>query len=118
MNELKIHRMKQSDAFRKNAENCRHLVERAINEPLDKRYWRMAEAWIALAEEQDWLDGEKAPVFQRLDGMSTSRPNLSISDIGRLEVSSQMRAFSQTLDETNRTKNPRRPIRDDVAIFK
>jgi hypothetical protein len=53
--------MKQSDTYRENAENCLQLAERAKEEPTFKRYWRMAQAWIALAHEQDWLDGEISP---------------------------------------------------------
>jgi hypothetical protein len=53
--------MKQSDTYRENAENCLQLAERAKEEPVFKRYWRMAQAWIALAHEQDWLDGEISP---------------------------------------------------------
>jgi hypothetical protein len=53
--------MKQSDAFRQNADNCLQLAERAKNQPAFKRYWRMAQAWSALAHEQDWLDGEVSP---------------------------------------------------------
>ena len=54
--------MKQSDIFRENAENCVRLAEAAANEPSFKRYSRMAEAWRALADEQDWLDGEISPM--------------------------------------------------------
>ena len=54
--------MKQSEIFRDNAANCLHLAERAVDEPTFKRYRRMAEAWTALAEEQDWLDGEISPL--------------------------------------------------------
>jgi hypothetical protein len=50
--------MRQSDHFRENADNCLQLAERAEREPAHKRYVRMAEAWTALAAEQDWLDGE------------------------------------------------------------
>jgi hypothetical protein len=53
--------MKQSDIFRENAENCLQLAERAEGQPAYKRYSRMAQAWRALAEEQDWLDGEISP---------------------------------------------------------
>ena len=53
--------MKQSDTYRQNAENCLQLAERAKDKPAFKRYWRMAQAWIALAHEQDWLDGEIPP---------------------------------------------------------
>ncbi len=50
--------MKQSDIFRDNAENCMRLAEAAPDDPSFKRFMRMGEAWRALAEEQDWLDGE------------------------------------------------------------
>jgi hypothetical protein len=54
--------MKQSDHFRENAENCARLAEAATNEPLHLRYKRMEAAWLALADEQDWLDGEVPPI--------------------------------------------------------
>ncbi|UPK33656.1 hypothetical protein IVB18_36535 [Bradyrhizobium sp. 186] len=57
--------MKQSDIFRDNAENCLQLAERAEGQPSYKRYSRMAEAWMALANEQDWLDGEIPPIAVR-----------------------------------------------------
>lgn len=50
--------MRQSELLRENAENCMQLAERAEGQPAFKRYTRMSEAWIALAEEQAWLDGE------------------------------------------------------------
>ena len=52
---------KQSDTFRENAQNCAEKAESATDEPTYKRFRRMAEAWLALAEEQDWLDGETSP---------------------------------------------------------
>ena len=58
--------MRQSDIFRGNAENCRQLAERAEGRPAFKRYMRMSQAWMALAKEQDWLDGEVPPL--RTDG--------------------------------------------------
>ncbi|MEA3132396.1 MAG: hypothetical protein QOG17_242 [Gammaproteobacteria bacterium] len=58
--------MKQSDIFRDNADNCLQLAERAKGQPTYKRYSRMAEAWTALANEQDWLDGEIPPVMARI----------------------------------------------------
>ena len=54
-------RSKQSEIFRDNAENCAHLAEGASNEPMFLRYKRMEAAWRALADEQDWLDGEVPP---------------------------------------------------------
>ena len=53
--------MKQSEIFRENAENCAHLAEAADSEPVFNRYKRMEAAWQALADEQDWLDGEVSP---------------------------------------------------------
>jgi hypothetical protein len=56
--------MKQSQHFLENAENCAQLAERATDEPTHNRYKRMEAAWRALAEEQDWLDGETVPERQ------------------------------------------------------
>jgi hypothetical protein len=53
--------MKQSDVYRNNADNCFQLAESAQSLPAHRRYSRMAHAWIALAQEQDWLDGEVSP---------------------------------------------------------
>jgi hypothetical protein len=54
--------MRQSDLLRENADNCLQLAERAEGEPAHRRYMRMAQGWTALADEQDWLDGEVHPV--------------------------------------------------------
>jgi hypothetical protein len=54
--------MKLSDIFRENAENCLQLAERAEGQPAHRRFLRMAQAWTALADEQDWLDGEIPPL--------------------------------------------------------
>jgi hypothetical protein len=55
--------MKQSDVFRENAENCAQVAEAepTTDTPAYKRYRRMERAWLALAEEQEWLDGEVPP---------------------------------------------------------
>ncbi len=53
--------MKQSERFLENAENCAQLAEGASDRPTCLRYQRMEAAWRALAEEQDWLDGEVSP---------------------------------------------------------
>jgi hypothetical protein len=55
--------MRQSDLFRENADNCLQMAERAKGDPAHKRYVRMAQAWTALADEQDWLDGEVPPAI-------------------------------------------------------
>jgi len=54
--------MKQSDLYRQNAENCMQMAEAAQGEPAYNRYERMEAAWLAFAEEQDWLDGERSPI--------------------------------------------------------
>ena len=54
--------MKQSDMFRENAQNCADKAESTLDEPTFKRFKRMEAAWLALAEEQDWLDGEVPPI--------------------------------------------------------
>jgi hypothetical protein len=41
--------------------NCAYLAEGASKEPTRRRYRRMEAAWRALADEQDWLDGEASP---------------------------------------------------------
>jgi hypothetical protein len=55
-----LYGMKQSDIFRENADNCLRLAEGRSDEPSFKRFRRMAASWRALADEQDWLDGEVA----------------------------------------------------------
>lgn len=54
--------MKESDIYRQNADNCSQLAEAAQDEAAHKRDKRMETAWLALAEEQDWLDGERSPL--------------------------------------------------------
>jgi len=63
--------MKQSQHFLENADNCAQLAERATDDPSYKRYKRMEAAWRALAEEQDWLDGEVSPI--KIAGGSKAR---------------------------------------------
>jgi hypothetical protein len=67
--------MKHSQHFLENAENCAQLAERAKDEPTYNRYRRMEAAWRALAEEQDWLDGEVASANTKRDAsQSDPRP--------------------------------------------
>jgi len=44
--------------YRENAADCAELEAKATERPKKKRYQRMKEAWLALADEQDWLDGQ------------------------------------------------------------
>jgi hypothetical protein len=50
--------MKLADTFRENAANCSQLADAATSGPAIARYRRMEKAWMDLAIEQDWLDGE------------------------------------------------------------
>jgi hypothetical protein len=61
MDEEETPNMNNFHRFRENAENCAQLAEAATDETEAKRYRRMAEAWLALANEQDWLEGEVTP---------------------------------------------------------
>ena len=61
--------MKQSQQFLENADSCAELAERAVDRPTHHRFKRTEDAWRALAEEQDWLDGEVPPVH-----IATSSP--------------------------------------------
>jgi hypothetical protein len=65
--------MKQSQDFLDNAENCAQLAERAADEPTHKRYKRMEAAWRALAQEQDWLDGDVSAFTNGDAGKHSSR---------------------------------------------
>ena len=67
--------MKQSQHFRDNAENCAQLAERATDDPAYRRYKRMEAAWRALADEQDWLDGEVSPVGVAGGGTRKASPH-------------------------------------------
>jgi hypothetical protein len=55
----------KSDGYRENARNCAELAAEAKNEPARNRYKRMQSAWLALAEEQDWLDGNVSPKAEK-----------------------------------------------------
>jgi hypothetical protein len=63
--------MKQSQQFLENADSCAQLAEGAADQPTYHRFKRMEAAWRALAEEQDWLDGEVPPV--RIPTSSTQK---------------------------------------------
>ena len=46
----------------KSAILCAELAAAVEKEPAKNRYKRMEAAWLAFAEEQDWLDGHVPPV--------------------------------------------------------
>ena len=57
--------MDQVRKYLENAENCIELAETAKDAPSRARYMRMAEGWLALVHEQEWLAG-KVPPLQSL----------------------------------------------------
>jgi hypothetical protein len=64
--------MKKSEDFLRNAENCARAAESATDTATLNRFKRMEAAWRALAEEQDWLDGEVSPVRTNGDARKPS----------------------------------------------
>jgi hypothetical protein len=50
--------LSKSEEYRENARNCGELAAEAKDGPSKNRFKRMEDAWLALAEEQDWLDGK------------------------------------------------------------
>ncbi len=83
--------MKDSDTFRENAENCLHLAERAGLEQSSLRYRRMASSCTALAEEQDWLDGNLSDRATELEEGAIDR--LSEKDASSDDVEKRRRAL-------------------------
>jgi hypothetical protein len=54
--------MEQIQKYMENAENCIELAEKAKDAPSRARYKRMAEGWLALVHEQEWLAGKVSPL--------------------------------------------------------
>lgn len=54
--------MKRSESLRKNADHCLTLQHAARTEAVRKRFRRMKDGWLALADAQDWLDGVICPL--------------------------------------------------------
>jgi hypothetical protein len=54
--------MDQVRKYLENAENCVELAESAKDAPSRARYMRMAEGWLALVHEQEWLAGKVSPL--------------------------------------------------------
>jgi len=51
--------MAKARELRENAENCVELAKAAASEPAKKRFQRLADGWEVVAENQDWLDGQR-----------------------------------------------------------
>ena len=50
-----------ADQFRRNAQDCALLAERAYDEADRVRILTLRKAWLALAENEDWLAGARKP---------------------------------------------------------
>jgi hypothetical protein len=66
--------VKESDKYRENAANCALLAQNAKHGPARIRFRRMETAWLCLADEQDWLNGE----------VSTATITINDDDIGKM----------------------------------
>ncbi|UGX90257.1 hypothetical protein G6321_00030970 [Bradyrhizobium barranii subsp. barranii] len=51
-----------SEHLRQNAGHCLTLEDTAANDAARKQFRSMGDAWLALAETQEWLDGATPPV--------------------------------------------------------
>jgi hypothetical protein len=51
--------MRKSEQYRQYAEDSLRLASTAIDDPQQSRYRRMADAWRALAEEEEWLESRQ-----------------------------------------------------------
>jgi hypothetical protein len=49
----------KAEEYRENAANAGEMASTASDEPQRNRFKRMETAWLALAEEKDWLDGKR-----------------------------------------------------------
>ena len=58
----------KSQTVRESADNFADLAALAEDKPTKKRFKRMEFAWLALAEEQDWLDGQVPSVHRKNRG--------------------------------------------------
>jgi hypothetical protein len=61
-NGLEHRLLNQIQKYLENAENCVELAEKAKDAPSRARYRRMAEGWLALVHEQEWLAGKVSPL--------------------------------------------------------
>jgi len=55
----------KSNEYLENARNCAELAADAKEEPAQNRYKHMEATCLALAEEQDWLDGKIVPEAEK-----------------------------------------------------
>jgi hypothetical protein len=51
--------MDKAQELRKNAESCVELAKAAPSEPAKKRFQRLADGWKVVADNQEWLDGQR-----------------------------------------------------------
>lgn len=58
---LHVQSHSMADQFRQNAQDCALLAERAFDDADRTRILTMRKAWLALADNEDWLAGARRP---------------------------------------------------------
>ncbi len=53
--------MPNAKRLRENAENCAEMAEGANDDASRRRYRRMEQTYLRLAETEEWLDGQISP---------------------------------------------------------
>ena len=64
--------MPNAKRLRENAENCAEMAEEADDEASRRRYQRMEQTYLRLAETEEWLDGKVSPFAQQTAAKSAS----------------------------------------------
>ena len=54
--------MPTAKRLRENAENCAEMADEAADEASRRRYQRMEQTYLRLAETEEWLDGQVSPL--------------------------------------------------------
>ncbi len=57
--------MPTAKRLRKNAENCAEMADEAADEASRRRYQRMEQTYLRLAETEEWLDGQVSPLSDK-----------------------------------------------------
>jgi len=96
-----------SNIFRENAANCLYLAESAQKDVLQS-YRRMADAWTALADEQDWLDLQSSGRATELAGGAIDRmrdkgaSNIDVKDRKRQLIEGPEEFRNVRVDQDNK----------------
>ena len=64
--------MPNAKRLRENAENCAEMAENTGDDACRRRYQRMEQTYLRLAETDEWLEGQVSPLAQRITAKSAS----------------------------------------------